>query len=396
MRICVLSTSYPRSESDDAGIFIKRLVEAYSKDDLGGLVIVPFDEKEAPRSKVGNFEIRRFKYGLFFRGRLAFGAGIMPNLRRNPLLFFQIPLFLLGFTYHAFTNRKRCDVIQTNWAITACSAWLNYILCRKPYIVTLRGEDMRLLRRRLVRWMMRPVFKRAAFITSVNQEFISKIKEYYRLPDEKLKCIPNGITMPHVSEESLAEFAEQKGLDLGGKYLLFVGTVIKRKRVDELVRLLIEKQMEDYQLLICGRLSDLKYAAQVQELAEELNCSSRLRLLGQVSPFEVPFYYKLASVFVSASEFEGRPNAVLEAFAAGLVVFASDIPAHREIIQDGKNGFLFSSGKTEELSQLITQAVRSEAALENVRAAALAETENYSWEITVAQYREVFEAAISL
>jgi glycosyltransferase involved in cell wall biosynthesis len=43
---------------------------------------------------------------------------------------------------------------------------------------------------------------------------------------------------------------------------------------------------------------------------------------------------KRSDVIVSANTFEGRPNAVLEAMAAGRPLVVSDIPAHREILDD--------------------------------------------------------------
>ena len=43
---------------------------------------------------------------------------------------------------------------------------------------------------------------------------------------------------------------------------------------------------------------------------------------------------KASDAFVSTSTFEGQPNAVLEAMACGCPLVVSDIPAHREFLDD--------------------------------------------------------------
>lgn len=46
--------------------------------------------------------------------------------------------------------------------------------------------------------------------------------------------------------------------------------------------------------------------------------------------------------YVSASVYEGMPNAVLEAMACGLPLILSDIPGHQDLVEEGQNGWLFS------------------------------------------------------
>jgi glycosyltransferase involved in cell wall biosynthesis len=57
----------------------------------------------------------------------------------------------------------------------------------------------------------------------------------------------------------------------------------------------------------------------------------------------VPSYLAATDVFVYPSPWEGSPNAVIEAMAAGLPAVVSDIAAHREIIEPGRTGFLADS-----------------------------------------------------
>jgi radical SAM protein with 4Fe4S-binding SPASM domain len=63
--------------------------------------------------------------------------------------------------------------------------------------------------------------------------------------------------------------------------------------------------------------------------------------------------YSALDAYVSASEAEGMPNAVLEALSMGLPIIATDIPGHRELVSHGVNGFLFPPGDSEGLQRAL-------------------------------------------
>ncbi len=62
--------------------------------------------------------------------------------------------------------------------------------------------------------------------------------------------------------------------------------------------------------------------------AQATRFSDHVRLLGHRN--DAPSWLRRANLFVSASDFEGHPNAVLEAAAAGVPMVLSDIPMHRD------------------------------------------------------------------
>jgi len=393
-RIGILTTSYPRSLSDEAGIFVKRLVEAWNSLKLSGLVIVPFDENEPFRETQGGFRVLRYKYGLFKKGRLAFGAGILPNLRQNPLLALQIPGLIGGMTRIAFLARKEYDIMQANWLPAGVAAWLNHLLCRKPYTVTVRGEDAKFLQSRTLKYFFAPVLHHAAAVISVSKGFYKTLEDGFRLEASKLHYIPNGVEIVAVDPKTCRDFVQARGLNPDEKYLLYVGRLIPLKRLEKLVELINAPGMQDYKLLVCGAISDQEYYNKLKELISRLECQQRVVFTGRVPPKEVPYYLAIAACYVSASEYEGRPNSILEAQAAGKVVFASDIAAHREVITPGQTGFLFDPGDLPSAAKKILE-VHADSALQKMLARnCRKEACLMSWKACALHYHAVFASIL--
>jgi glycosyltransferase involved in cell wall biosynthesis len=88
----------------------------------------------------------------------------------------------------------------------------------------------------------------------------------------------------------------------------------------------------------------------------EQGLTARVRFTGWVDRDEMPGYLRATDVVVMASESEGSPFIYLEAQASGCVLVASDIPATRELVADGRTGLIF---RTADLDGLAAQTLRA-------------------------------------
>lgn len=389
--VCVLTTSYPRYESDEAVVFMRRMVDEFSRQGLKGYVVVPLDSAEAKQEVQSNFKILRFDYGFLSKGALAFGAGIVPNLKANPFLITQVPTLLFKMTLAAWRLRASIGVMHANWLPSALSAYLASLLTGKPYIVTLRGEDVRLFRQKVLRILFFPCLWRAKAIVTVSKTFLREMQSYV---STKIHWIPNGVSVPSLSKSEVEGFARENSLDPRAKYLLFVGTLIPRKKVEVLIRLLTCPGLKDFSLLLCGRQSAQDYFEGLQQLAINTNCRERVHFVGQVAPEHVPYYQELATCYITASEFEGRSNSLQEALALGKVAFASDIEAHREVIEHQHSGFLFNPADLDGTAALIRGVLSDLELCQEVSQRAKFAMREYTWERCGKQYRELFESCI--
>ncbi len=109
----------------------------------------------------------------------------------------------------------------------------------------------------------------------------------------------------------------------------------------------ISKDFPEEKLLICG---EGPLHSELEEHAQELGLSSRVDFLGNVSDIK-PVLAK-AEVFVLSSDYEGLPNALMEAMAAGVPCVSTDCPCGgpRSLIQTEDEGILVPVG---DLKQMI-------------------------------------------
>ncbi len=78
------------------------------------------------------------------------------------------------------------------------------------------------------------------------------------------------------------------------------------------------------------------------DMAAHMGCDHLCRFVGHRQ--DAGRLIQTLDVMWLASDFEGMSNSVMEAMAAGVPVVASDIPPNRELVIDGKTGFLVRVG----------------------------------------------------
>lgn len=354
MRLCILTSSYPRTPHDDTSIFLRLLAESLVNAGVTVTVLVPHDSTEPLFEVYNGVTIRRFKYGVFTSGRLAFGASLLSNIRKNPIRLFQVPGFVASMLWQALRIRKEFDVIYGAWALSAGVAALTSLFTKTPYVAGFLGSDILLLKSRVASTLLKFAFRSARSIIVVSEEFREIVGSALG-GAHRISVISNGVSRKEVSSKERDDFAREKGLNPQGRYIVAVSSLRPMKRIEVAIELLSRPVLRDFELIICGRLDDTEYHRRLMQLTVDLNCTHRVHFMGQVPPTQIPNYLTLAQYFITASAHEGRPNAVMEAFAQGAVVLASNIEAHVEIISSGHNGVLFDPNSLDQLSRKIME-----------------------------------------
>jgi len=82
-----------------------------------------------------------------------------------------------------------------------------------------------------------------------------------------------------------------------------------------------------------------------------------IRLVGKLRPEEVMLYLNAADVFVMGSHFEGWPTSLVEALACGCAIVTTNVSAAKEIVSEGRNGYILNGRDPVDFARLIKKAL---------------------------------------
>jgi L-malate glycosyltransferase len=236
-----------------------------------------------------------------------------------------------------------------------------------PLALTAWGSDVLILPRtsRLMRRLVQLALRRAELVTSMAGHMTAAIRGL-GVPEERVLTLPFGV------DTSLFHPRRAQSLQARGASAL---TIVSTRHLEPVynVGLLIEAMpaiaaaVPGVKLLLIGEGSE---RPRLQARVRELDLARRVLFLGRRRPIEIADYLSDADLFVSTSLSDGNNISLNEAMACGAFPIATDIPANREWIRHGENGFLTDLYDPRTLAGLAVQAlgraeIRAQAAQAN-------------------------------
>jgi glycosyltransferase involved in cell wall biosynthesis len=211
--------------------------------------------------------------------------------------------------------------------------------------------------------------------------------ELAHVADGRVRVIPWGAPLP-VREVPTAEVAAARrrhALDV--PYVLYVGTVDRRKDLPALVRALALLP-EPLALALAGPL--IVGRTRVPDLVRELGLGPRVRFLGYVPDADLPGLYAGAAVFVYPSHYEGFGFPPLEAMACGTPVVSYNVTSLPEVIGDA--GLLLDPPVAPpDLAKAIARVVEDQALRAELVARGRARVARFDWGAAARLTHEVYE-----
>ncbi|NQU66034.1 MAG: glycosyltransferase, partial [SAR324 cluster bacterium] len=142
MKVFFLTTSYPLWPGHFKGHFVREAAVKLVELGYPVTVVAPGEFDSVPYEVDSGVEIYRFSYFPLKKMQcLTSGNGILPNIKKNRLSIFQIPIFVSFFFYHASRLSIGHDMIHAHWSVSGLPA----LWCRRqlniPIVLSLRGSD---------------------------------------------------------------------------------------------------------------------------------------------------------------------------------------------------------------------------------------------------------------
>jgi len=232
------------------------------------------------------------------------------------------------------------------------SAFLAALSGFRPLISMSWGYDLLFDARRnaLWRWATRYTLKRSAVMVG-DCDTIRRLGVAYGMPDERIVTFPWGIDLRHFYPRTSAFNHDPSTFNLlstRGWEPIYGVDVIAQAFVQA------ARQRPELRLIMLGNGSQ---AARLRQIFLQGDVAERVVYSGHVSYDDLPRYYSMADLYLSASHSDGSSISLLEAMACGRPALVSDIPGNREWVQEGVNGWLFPDGDADALARAILAAV---------------------------------------
>jgi glycosyltransferase involved in cell wall biosynthesis len=334
VRVVVLTTSYPRDESDIAGAFVRDAVRHLRAAGVDVKVVSPAGFRD---------------FGV------AYGDGIVANLRAHPARVALLPAFLASYAQAARRAAKGADLVHAHWLPSGLAALATGL----PYVLQAWGTDVEVAARTPL--LFRAVIRRARVVVAPSK---AVAEEMAGLGANDVRVIGSGVDLP----DALAEPAEPP-------HVLYVGRLSAEKGIEELAR-----ATEDVPRVIVGD-GPLRHVVP--------------DAIGFVPPAELGHYYDRAAIVICPSRREGYGVVAREAMAHGRPVVASAVGGLLDAVEHERTGLLVPPGDAGALRTAIERLLLDPTLRARLGAAARERaSERFSWAAATSATLEVYAAAV--
>lgn len=189
---------------------------------------------------------------------------------------------------------------------------------------------------------------RAAFVACISHWHREWYRSILNRPEGDYPIVRCGVDVPEV----------KRSAQRGELRLLGIARLVPKKGFDTLLESLREAAGEgvSFRCTIAGEGPE---DSRLRQLAEDPALAGRISFVGAVNHSQVSALLREADVFVlpcrvvSDGDRDGIPVSVMEAMAAGVCVVTGDLPAIRELVEDGVSGLLVPPGEPHALASAL-------------------------------------------
>lgn len=382
--VCLLTNAYPDFPDSNRTVFIRDLARLLAGRGCKVSVVAPrVFPQSRPKELEGAIEIDRFPS--FLNGKLLVEYPKTPALR---LVGYMLSGLLSTI---AHVRRNKCHLIHAHWVVPAgLLALIAGRICRIPVIVTAHGSDILVIPNRnpLLKGLAKFVLTHADALTSVAEHITARIRQMG--VQREILTFPMSVPADSFTPEgAIANGADAEKVIFSNRSLYPIYDVQLLVKAAPAIL----KKFPEVAVHIAGKGPELD---SLKALANQLHVSDKVCFLGEIPHEEIPKYLRGAAAYVSTALSDGASVSLLEAMACGAVPVVADIPANREWIADGENGYLFPPSDARALAEkiehcLTDSTVRQKARETNVQIV----RQRAQWNLNVDKLLDLYEKVMT-
>lgn len=218
------------------------------------------------------------------------------------------------------------------------------------------------------------ILKSCKKVVAISEFTKNEILKYYKLPEDKIEVIYNGVNQLSYFEEEKTD-AEFDEIVQGSPFFLTVGASYPHKNIENLLLSIHKLESNNYKYIIVSKKND--YGIFLRNLAESKGLKNVV-FLDYVSDNLLARLYRdtICNIYISMYEGFGFPP--LEAASLGTISLVSDIPVMREVL--GDHAFFVDSQSHAAIAEKLNVIIQQYESKNLIKKDYKALLEKYSWE----------------
>jgi len=334
-KVLFLSHSFFSFKAEVFSHYINTLAQELAKKEWGIKIILPHSKGLSAEESIERVKISRFRYFFERWENLAYAGDMAERVKKS--LFYKIVFFFflaaLFFKTKKEVKKEIPALIHAHWWIpSGLVAYWHSFFSKIPYIVTLHGTDLILLRQNsFLRRRAENVFTRAAKVTVVSNFLKTELLSLFPTLENKTAVIPMPIDPQVLQREPKASRND--------RFILYPARLIEQKNLSNLLDAFsqIAPEFPSVKLIIVGNgPKETELKAQV----EKLRLAERVEFFPSMPPPKLGSLYQAAEIVALVSINEGFGLVLVEAFLFKKPVIAARSGGITDIVTNGENGLL--------------------------------------------------------
>lgn len=205
----------------------------------------------------------------------------------------------------------------------------------------------------IYKWKLKNACRSADRIVAVSHQTATDLKEFLNVDESKVEVVHQGCHPQFYQKRNDHEEVRKK-YDLPKEFILYVGTLEKRKNAGLIIRALARVNHK-IPLVLVGKPTG--YIAELEGLLKKHGMQSQVKFIYNAAFTDLPAFYQMASLFVYPSVFEGFGIPIVEAIASGVPVITSNGSCFSEA--GGPHCIYINPSNPEELADSITMVLEN-------------------------------------